>query len=50
MKDNTIQGWFSENGFIMINPRKTLVFKSKNAMSLSRFEDNLEIMSLHDVV
>jgi hypothetical protein len=48
MKDNGIMGWFSDNGFIMVTSTKTLTFKSRHKLSLSTFEKNLEVASLHD--
>ena len=50
IKDNNIQGWFSDNGFIMVTNSKTVTFRAKQEISLNRFEENLKVISLHDAV
>ncbi|CAG7825645.1 unnamed protein product [Allacma fusca] len=47
---NDITGWFSDNGFVMVNPIQTVYFQSKNYLPIDEFKEGLEIVSLHDVI
>lgn len=40
------EGYFNDNGFIMLNPTKTIIYTSHTDISLKLFLSNLEISHL----
>jgi hypothetical protein len=43
-------GWFSENGFILTTPTKTLTYTPyKDPLTVEQFQQQLYVMSLYDV-
>jgi len=46
---NNPRGYFSDNGFIMVNATKTVTYTSQNPLAPNEFLLQLEIMNLYDV-
>ncbi|CAG7729602.1 unnamed protein product [Allacma fusca] len=50
INDVSTQGTFSDNGFTMTSPTKTIVFEGHSTLTLEDFQRSLEFWSLYDLV
>lgn len=48
LRDHT-HGYFSDNGFVMVEQEKQMVYYSRDAMTVEEFASQLDITSLFDV-